>query len=108
MDPRNPEAVDSEAPGRWRPMSGEMVPCVVRQGDFLVKLGWIHGFDPEVVWNDPKNEVLKKLRVDHNVLAPGDVIHIPARKQEGLPIAKGTTNTFVAKVPKVVVSVVFK
>lgn len=89
-------------------MSGEMVPYVVRQGDYLVRLGWIHGFDPEEVWNDPKNEELKKLRGDHNILAPGDVVYIPAKQKEGLPIEKGATNRYVAKVPKVKMKVCFR
>jgi hypothetical protein len=35
-------------------MSGDMQPYVVRQGDYLVKLAWVHGFDAEEVWADEK------------------------------------------------------
>ncbi len=52
-------------------MSQEMRPYVVRQGDYLVKLAFVHGFDAEEVWNDPKNEEIRGRRADHNILAPG-------------------------------------
>ncbi len=86
---------------------GDPRPYVVRQGDYLVKLGFLHGFDPEVVWNDAKNGDLKKLRGDHNILAPGDVVHLPAKSRKGSPVAKGTTNNYVAKVPKTTVHLRF-
>lgn len=50
-----------------------MTPYIVQQGDYLAKLAFVHGFEPDEVWNDPKNADLKKLRPDPNVLAPGDV-----------------------------------
>ena len=81
-------------------MSEEKRPYVVRQGDYLVKLGFVYGFDAEEVWNDAKNEEIRGRRPDHNVLAPGDIVYIPVKKKEGLPIIKGTTNHYVAKVPR--------
>ncbi len=84
-----------------------MRPYVVRQGDYLVKLAWAHGFDVGEVWDHPKNEAIKKLRGDHHVLAPGDIIHIPVRARPALPLRKGQTNRYVAKVPKVPLDVVF-
>jgi hypothetical protein len=88
-------------------MSDDMVAYVVRQGDYLVKLAWMHGFDAEEVWKHEKNKALADLRKDHHILAPGDVLFIPVRKKEGLPIQKGVTNKYVAKVPKVAVRVRF-
>ena len=89
-------------------MSGAMAPYVVRQGDYLAKIAFVHGFDADEVWNDPKNEGLKRLRRDHRLLAPGDLVYLPVKKKEGLPLQKGTTNRYVAKVPKVEVVVVFQ
>jgi hypothetical protein len=90
-------------------MSGTMLPYIVRQGDYLTKLAFVHGFDEDEVWNDPKNEDLKKLRTDPNILAPGDILFIPEKEgEEGLPIAKGTENSYAATVPKAKVCVVFK
>jgi hypothetical protein len=88
-------------------MSGEMMPYVVRPGDYLVKLGWVHGFDVDEVWNAAENRALRESREDHHVLAPGDILYIPAKKREGLPITKGVTNKYVAKVPRVPVVLTF-
>jgi hypothetical protein len=85
-----------------------MAPYVIRQGDYLVKLAFIHGFDVDDVWSDPKNDEIRALRGDHHILAPGDVVHIPIEAKEGLPITKGTTNRYVATVPKVPVNVRFR
>lgn len=82
-------------------MSGEMRPYVVRQGDYLVKLAFVHGFDAQEVWNDAKNEEIRGRREDHNILAPGDIVYIPVKEKEALPIVKGATNRYKARVPKV-------
>lgn len=88
-------------------MSAEMRPYVVRQGDYLTKLAFIHGFDAEEVWNDAKNDEIRGRRGDHHVLAPGDIIYIPVKAKQGLPIVKGSANRYRAKVPKVEVVLVF-
>lgn len=84
-------------------MSEKMRPYVVRQGDYLTKLAFVHGFDVDEVWGDPKNDEIRGLRKEHHILAPGDVVYLPVKEKEGLPIQKGVTNRYVAKVPKVVV-----
>lgn len=89
-------------------MSDVMTPYIVRQGDYLAKLAFIHGFDADEVWSHPKNAELAKLRADPNILAPGDILHIPVKKKEGLSIRKGATNRYVAKAPKVRVCIAFK
>lgn len=82
-------------------MADEMRSYVVRQGDYLTKLAFVHGFDVEEVWNDPANRDLKELRRDHNILAPGDVLQIPLKPKNGLPFTRGTTNRYTAMVPRV-------
>jgi len=90
-------------------MGGVMTPYIVRQGDYLAKLAFVHGFDADEVWNDPKNEDVKKLRPDPNILAPGDIVYLPEKKEgEGLPIEKGTENSYAATVPKVSFSILLK
>ena len=84
-------------------MAGVMTPYIVRQGDYLAKLAFVKGFDADEVWNDPKNEDLKKLRPDPNILAPGDVLYIPEKAKEPLPIEKGTENNYAATVPMITV-----
>ena len=87
---------------------GDLKPHVVRQGEYLAKLAFVHGFDADQVWTDPKNADLAQSRPDPNVLAPGDVIHIPTAKKEGQQINKGTTNRYEVKVPKVKVDLLFR
>lgn len=89
-------------------MSGDMRPYVVRQGDYLVKLAFVHGFDAEEVWQDAKNEEIRGRRGDHNILAPGDIVYLPVKAKEGLAIVKGATNKYTAKVPKIDVTLAFK
>lgn len=74
---------------------------VVRQGDHLRRLAFLHGFDPDEVWNDPKNAELRALRGDGNILMPGDVLRVPKGPRKGLPFEVGTTNRYRAKVPVV-------
>jgi hypothetical protein len=85
-----------------------MNPYIVRQGDFLAKLAFIHGFDADEVWNDPKNADIKKLRLDPNILAPGDILYLPEKEEaKGLPISQGTENNYTAVVPKNTVRLAF-
>jgi hypothetical protein len=87
---------------------GDLMPYVVKQGDYVQKLAFVQGFDAFKVWNDPKNADLKQSRPDPNVLAPGDVIQIPTAKKEGQPISKGTTNLYSVNIPKAKVGLVFR
>jgi type VI secretion system secreted protein VgrG len=87
---------------------GDMQPLVVRQGDYLTKLAFVHGFDADAVWNDPKNADLKAKRTSPDQLLPGDVLNVPAKKKEGLAISKGTSNHYDVNVPTAQVIVVFK
>ncbi|MEO7331670.1 MAG: peptidoglycan-binding domain-containing protein [Minicystis sp.] len=89
-------------------MSHERVPYVLRQGDYLAKLPHVFGFDADEVWKDPKNEVIRSLRVDHNILAPGDIVYLPKVPKDGLPILKGKVNAYTAKVPTVEVALAFQ
>lgn len=77
---------------------------VIRQGDYLTRLGARLGFDPQEVWDHPKNAELKARRKSWEVLAPGDVLALPADTRAPLPIGKGAPASFVAKVPRVSVT----
>jgi hypothetical protein len=89
-------------------MAEPMTPYIVRQGDYLAKLAFIHGFDADTVWNDAKNDDIRKLRPNPNILAPGDILYIPESKKDELPIEKGTENSYAASVPRVTVVLVFQ
>ncbi|MFO0630564.1 MAG: peptidoglycan-binding domain-containing protein [Polyangiales bacterium] len=74
---------------------------VIRQGDYLTRLGARMGFDPQNVWDHPKNADLKARRKRWEVLAPGDVLAIPDDTRAPRPLAQGGQARFVAKVPRV-------
>jgi len=76
---------------------------VVSQGEYLTQIAWRLGFDPDQVWNDPKNADLKSQRKDMDVLCAGDVLYVPADPPPGSPCAGGTTNEYTADVPTLVV-----
>jgi hypothetical protein len=83
-------------------------PYVIKQGDYLLKLAHILGFDANKVWNDGKNAELKKERKDPAMLRPGDILFVPDEPKPRLPLNLKETNVFVARVPSVKVAVVLK
>jgi len=87
-------------------MSTTMAPYVVQKGDHLARLAFQRGFDAEEVWRHPSNAELRELRRDPCILAPGDVLHIPDPAKRGLAFSSGTTNRYVARVPRMDVHLV--
>jgi hypothetical protein len=85
-----------------------MKPYVIRQGDYLLKLSHLQGFDPEAVWNDGKNAQRKKLRKDPSMLEPGDILFVPDEPRPRLELRVKELNSFVARVPTVDVAVVVR
>jgi hypothetical protein len=79
-------------------------PYIVRQGDYLTKLGHLRGFEPEKIWNDPKNADLKKKRASMDTLEPGDIVYVPDEPRPRLPVQSGIVNNYVARIPKVPVN----
>ena len=89
-------------------LSGVMEPYVIRQGDTLATLAYRFGFDADVVWNDPKNDDLRKLRSDPNILKPTDILYIPERASApSFTLVTGTMNSFVSYEPTVPIHVHF-
>lgn len=89
-------------------LSGAMEPYVIRQGDTLATLAYRFGFDADVVWNDPKNDDLRKLRSDSNILKPTDILYIPERaRAPTFTLVTGAMNSFVSYVPTVPIHVHF-
>lgn len=84
-----------------------MFPYVVRAGDHLQRLAFRFGFDAEEVWQDPKNEALRRVRGDGNILEPGDIIYVPQRPDASRSLEAGQSNTYLVNVPTVTVTVVF-
>lgn len=78
-----------------------MKPYVIRQGDYLVKLAHVLGFDAEEVWNAAKNAKLRQERKSHNMLVPGDILFVPDEPAPRSRLDAMTSNTYVAHVPRV-------
>jgi hypothetical protein len=66
----------------------------IEEGDTVIALSEEHGLYSETIWNDPANEELRGLRSDMNVLAPGDVVLIPDKRQKWLGAATGAAHQF--------------
>ncbi|MFO0547827.1 MAG: peptidoglycan-binding domain-containing protein [Polyangiaceae bacterium] len=79
----------------------DMVPYVVRAGDYLSRIANSRGFDPKEVWEHPKNEELRKRRHNPEVLAAGDILYIPNPDPTRLKLKVGSSNSFRAKLPTV-------
>jgi hypothetical protein len=80
-------------------------PYVIRQSDYLLKIAHKFNFDPDTVWNDPKNDALRKARPNPNILFAGDLLYIPDQLNSDPPsheLIAGSTNTFVATDPPTV------
>jgi hypothetical protein len=96
--------------GRPMPPGGiKMQPYVVKQGDFLARLAYQSGFDATTAWNDPANQPLRDAGRTPDILAPGDIVYIPAAVANAAPqsLSTGTTNTFVSDQPTVTLTLRF-
>ncbi|MFO0618411.1 MAG: peptidoglycan-binding domain-containing protein [Polyangiaceae bacterium] len=83
-----------------------MIPYVIRAGDHLSVLAYRMGFDASAVWRDAANDALRALRRDPDMLAPGDVLHVPQPTPEPpLTLSIGASNRFTLRVPTVQVRV---
>jgi len=82
----------------------KMKPYVIRQGDYLTRLSHRLGFAAEEVWSHPRNAELKAQRKDGDMLKAGDILFVPDAPHKRLPFSKEATNDYVARVPKLPVS----
>jgi hypothetical protein len=84
-----------------------MIPYVIRQGDHLPKLAVKMGFDPDAVWNHPKNADLRALRSDWHMLCACDILQVPEPKRQWKSLQVGSQNRFTAAVPRMQIRVAF-
>jgi N-acetylmuramoyl-L-alanine amidase len=81
----------------------------VEQGDHMVKIAAKFGFgDFNTIWNHAKNEELKKKRGNPNVLFPGDLVHIPDKKQKQESKPTEASHKFKAQRPKLMLRLTLK
>ncbi len=67
----------------------------VEQGEFLAAIAAAHGFmSSATIWNHPANCDLKALRVNPNILLPGDQIFIPDKEKKEVRIEAGKSSRF--------------
>jgi hypothetical protein len=86
-----------------------MRPLVIRQGDYLTKLAYRHGFDAARVWAHPANAALREKRPSPDELLPGDILHVPdGATDAGLPVARGGTLRASARAPEVEIKLVLR
>jgi len=78
---------------------------VVKQGEHLAKIADAHGVAPDLIWDHPANRQLRELDRSPGVLAPGDVLTIPAPPTAPLALRARTHNAFEANVARVSVRV---
>ena len=52
----------------------------VCQGDCISSVAYEFGFFEATLWNHPQNAALRKRRADRNILAEGDLVHIPDKQ----------------------------
>jgi hypothetical protein len=83
-------------------------PRIVRPGDYWTKLAAELGFDADEVWNDAKNEEIRRLRPKRELLAAGDIVYVPGVPDEGIRLKVGTENQITAKAPGAEVKLRFK
>jgi hypothetical protein len=76
---------------------------VIKQGEYLAELAYRHRFDEADVWDDPANAELKEKRPNPQILAPGDVLHVPEKKRQPVALTVGGNNSYRAEVPMGVV-----
>lgn len=58
-------------------MSG-VRPYIVRQGDYVAKIAFQLGCTEDEIWSHEKNKELKEGGRTKDILAPGDVLYVPA------------------------------
>lgn len=77
-------SVDPLGPGAHEVQDGESLPSIAeRAGHFWATL-----------WDDPANAELRRLRKNPNVLARGDVVHVPSLRAGEARVAPGLRHVF--------------
>jgi N-acetylmuramoyl-L-alanine amidase len=76
-------------------MIGEVVPShTLKRGDCLSLLGEKYGFFWQTIWAHEKNQQLRQIRANPNVLEPGDVVFIPDIRLRSESCATGCVHEF--------------
>lgn len=68
-----------------------------KPGDCISSIAFDNGFFPETLWNLEENRALRELRQNPQVLAPGDQVFIPDKRQKSESCALDQVHRFVRK-----------
>jgi hypothetical protein len=66
----------------------------IEQGDSVIRLADLYGFDPDTIWNDAANAELKEKRKDMNELVPGDEVTVPDKRPKTVSAGTGALHRF--------------
>jgi Putative peptidoglycan binding domain/LysM domain len=66
----------------------------IESGDSVSGLAKRYGFLPQTLWDAPENGELRSRREDMNTLMPGDVLVIPDKRVDPIPLATGRSHRF--------------
>jgi len=81
---------------------------IVRPGDCVESIAAAVGCAWRDLWEHPRNASLRAKRENPNLLAPGDLVRLPAALfPSGRPITKGAAHAFEADVPSTLLDVRF-
>lgn len=70
----------------------------VVQGDTILRIARQYGYKSSIaLYNHPSNAEFKAIRPDPNLIFPGDIITIPAKKEKFMPLRASSINTFVVQ-----------
>jgi hypothetical protein len=81
----------------------------VKQGEYVSSIAARNGFpDYTIIWNDPNNAALKRLRKSPNILLPGDQLFVPDVRQRQELRATDKLHRFKVKLEKISLHIVLK
>ena len=87
-----PEPTAGEGDRQWHSPEGPPQPAgpyKVQPGDCLAAIAYRVGMTEEEIWQDPANAALRDSRDSPYVLAPGDLLNLPAKRPGLLETAAG-------------------
>jgi N-acetylmuramoyl-L-alanine amidase len=83
-------------------------PYVVRQGDYTGRLAARFGVDAEALWGHARNRALGEARSDREVLAPGDILHVPEAPEASARVSPHQSNRYRARIATTPLSLVIR
>jgi N-acetylmuramoyl-L-alanine amidase len=77
--------------GALRAPESSVIKHTIKEGEGTTKVADSYGFFADTVWNASDNSALKDKRKDMNILYPGDVLVIPAKRTKWIDVSPGSS-----------------